>query len=594
MITQLKVSNFKAFSRHTVAFKGDALLVGPNSAGKSTLIEALRLAARMISHATRVSPSGQILDEDLGMGVQGYYFTAEQFDFVDENLQHEFHDTTSTVDVTFQDKSALRIVWPPSSWDDDRPFFYLMLPNRSQVRRPKDVARAFTRIGIVPVLTPIEQNETMLDPAYVRRNYDGRLASRHFRNQLNLIPSIDDFLRFAEPWLDELQLREFKSTYGPRGLAFDLYYREREGLRDREYYREREGLRDREIYWAGDGMQIWLQILLHLYRLREARVIILDEPDVYLHADLQRRLIRLLATLPGQTIAATHSAEMLSEADPASVIWVDKTRRRAVAAPKESILSSLSAALGSQFNLRLAKALRSRVVLFVEGEDMKVLRNLAGTIQAHNLATERGISVLPLKGFSNWVHIEPFGWMVRELLSESVDVVVLLDRDYRTQDTVDQVLEKLRDVTTFAHVWSRKELESYLLVPEAMARSARRSLEWINSEVDRALEAQRATVASGMLEERHRTEVDASHHRTTVTRSFLGEFEPLWGDRTYRLEHSPPKDILSLVNRELEKHKSDGARTISIRGLSMSIRPQEVPWEMRDQLLRVERLLNPA
>ena len=44
--------------------------------------------------------------------------------------------------------------------------------------------------------------------------------------------------------------------------------------------------------------------------------LVLDEPDVYMHPDLQRRLIRFLLRRDQQVIVATHSIEMMSEVEP--------------------------------------------------------------------------------------------------------------------------------------------------------------------------------------------------------------------------------------------------------------------------------------
>ena len=38
------------------------------------------------------------------------------------------------------------------------------------------------------------------------------------------------------------------------------------------FYSESGSNKPKEIFWAGDGMQIWLQLLLHVYRLRDADV----------------------------------------------------------------------------------------------------------------------------------------------------------------------------------------------------------------------------------------------------------------------------------------------------------------------------------
>jgi predicted ATPase len=332
VLQQLDLINFKAFEQHTIHFRGSAFLVGPNSAGKSTIIEALRLCAQLLQHARHFAASE--MREYGGLHLWAYSFGLEQFEFVSENLRHEFQEELETrIDLRFKGVGTLRVVWPGSTdnFESELPFFYIELENGMQLHRPAHVKANFPDLGVIPLLSPIERSEPILDPRYVRRNLDGRLASRHFRNQLSLLSDqvtpegsmYDEFLKFASAWLKpELELGRLGSHMGEKELELDLYYRED---RSRKH---------REVFWAGDGIQVWLQLLLHTFRLRNASTIVLDEPDVYLHADLQRRLVRLLESLSGQTITATHSPEILAEASPEAVIWVDKTRRRGVRAPK--------------------------------------------------------------------------------------------------------------------------------------------------------------------------------------------------------------------------------------------------------------------
>src|SRR6266702_2157705 len=136
------------------------------------------------------------------------------------------------------------------------------------------------------------------------------------------------------------------------------------------------------------------------------------------------------------------------------------------------VLQKLNAVLGSGFNLGVARALRSRVALFVEGEDMKALRNLARAVGANSLRNERGLAVIRLGGFSNWHQVEPFAWLSRDLLGNAVKIYVLLDRDYREDATIETLRDALKGSDVYVHVWHRKEIESYLLVPEAIARAS--------------------------------------------------------------------------------------------------------------------------
>ena len=49
MLTFLKLENFRCFSNHEVVFSPLCLLVGQNNAGKSTIIDALRLVSLVTS-----------------------------------------------------------------------------------------------------------------------------------------------------------------------------------------------------------------------------------------------------------------------------------------------------------------------------------------------------------------------------------------------------------------------------------------------------------------------------------------------------------------------------------------------------------------
>ena len=199
---------------------------------------------------------------------------------------------------------------------------------------------------------------------------------------------------------------------------------------------------------------------MHLFWAQDAETIVLDEPDLFLHADLQRRLVRLLESLECQTIAASHSAEVLAEASPRSVVWVAKERRRAVRAPSDAMLTELSAAIGSQFNLRLARALRAKAVLFVEGKDVRILRNFARTLGANELVQETNLVTIPLGGYTSWGHVEPFKWLTDNLLEGSVRVMVILDRDYRSDAQVRDVITRLRDIGSPATSGSEKSLRA--------------------------------------------------------------------------------------------------------------------------------------
>jgi hypothetical protein len=556
-----------------VTFKGDAFLAGPNNAGKSTILAALRACTYMLRRAQRQRPPDVF--QDHGTQVLGFPLVSAQLALVDENLRHEFRDVESRLVLRFSGQSRLVASWP--SEESERPPFFYLQRGGTAVDGVPEAAMYFPTIGIVPILSPIDQEESVLTPKYVRENIDGRLASRHFRNQLALLrhepkgEDLDAFIEFAQPWLAELRLRDLVTRLGERGLELDLFYVE-PGRRS-----------EKEIFWAGDGIQIWLQLLLHLFRLRGQDAIILDEPDVFLHPDLQRRLVRLLDELEGQTITATHSAEVLAEAPPESVVWIDRVRKRSIAAPDPATLTELLGSLGTQFNLRLARALRAKTVVFVEGDDMKILRQLATTVGADRVARELDIAVIGLGGFDNWERIEPFSWLVDDLLEGSVQVFVVLDRDYRPEGACRRVKNRLGALGVKTHIWKRKELESYLLDIGAAARLSGADEELVADEIRRIVSAMEQKVFARMAADRQA--VAAHDHRVQALEEAKREFDESWKDEARRLWMCPPKEVLRKLNSSLQVA---GFKTLAFPSLARELRADEIPAEVRNLLERIE------
>jgi hypothetical protein len=580
----LRIVNFKGFRRFDIRFTADNWLVGPNNAGKSTVIAALRTGAAMIRQAKRLRTNS--FGDDGGFQPSAHTFASEQFGFVDENLRHEFRDVETRLEFKFGSGSTLIAIWPSPS-DELEPFFYVRSEDGVVIRDPARARRSLPDVGVIPILSPVEHREERLTEDHVRSNLASRLASRHARNQLLLLRYEDaetegfddrlaEFLEWAEIWTPDFRICELNEQITDEGVVLDVFCR------------ERDARSDRELFWAGDGVQVWTQLLMHLFRNRDRSALILDEPDLFLHADLQRRLVRLLEEMSAQTIAASHSAEVLAEAPPKSVVWISRDRPRAVRAPTERVASDLSSAIGSQFNLRLARALRAQAVLFVEGDDMRVLRNVAKTLGAKRVAAELGVISIPLGGFSNWENVEPFAWMLDELLDRSVQTLVVLDRDYRTDGQVVGVEGRLRALGVEAHVWRKKELESYLLVPSAIARRARAPIEQVTTKLIGLASAKRNEVSARMLSEALSTEVTAHRHRTIVTETALAHFDRRWGDEDMRPAMCNAKDIVAGMNAWLQQ---DGYRTVSARSLSSALHPDEIADEMVAVIEQAEDML---
>lgn len=577
-LKKLELKNYKGFENFVVTFQGSAFLVGPNNAGKSTIIQALRACGHMLDFAFNKSPQpGRQVGKQW---IYSYEFPKDGFSLITENIRHEFTRAEAHIDLQFSNGNRLRAVWPEITEENEStPFFYLLKRDGSQPIRPKDVVSEFPRIGIVPTLMPIEAKEEVLSENYVRRNFDTRLSSRHFRNAIFLLKTdgkSDGFFSFVKQWTPEIELKDISTRLGDAAQELDLFFK------------ESTGRTEKEICWSGDGLQIWLQFLLHLHRLGEHSIVILDEPDVYLHADLQRRLVRVLESKSLQTITATHSAEILGEVEQKTIIWVDRSRRNAVRAPEDDRLAQLSDAIGSQFNLRLARALRARAVVFFEGLDMQLLHLLANRLGAKKFAEEEQLAVIQLKGFSGWINLTPFKWFSDELLSQTIPMFCILDRDYRSKSELDRIISELGSINVDITIWKKKEIESYLLEIEPLHRLTGAPGVWISKQIEEIVAGMRHEVFARFLEQRARTEVSKDKHLVVVATNFSKEFETLWADEAARIDICPPKQILSALNRTLV---SNGYKSTNFVALAKNIQAKEISEDVSKVLLRIERAL---
>jgi predicted ATP-dependent endonuclease of OLD family len=65
-------------------------------------------------------------------------------------------------------------------------------------------------------------------------------------------------------------------------------------------------------------------MLTHLIQSSESSLFLIDEPDIYLHSDLQRQLLGILRNLGPDILIATHSMEIINEAEGDDIILITR------------------------------------------------------------------------------------------------------------------------------------------------------------------------------------------------------------------------------------------------------------------------------
>ncbi len=454
MLSKLHLKNYRGFKDHTITFKEVSIVVGQNNAGKSTIIEALRLVS-IVSNRARSLIYRDIpewLDAPVGNRCVSPSLRGIDFDF--RNLSHQYEDPPSVIVASFDSGEEISIYL--NSEEEELCAILYRAGRRVVTSRSDALKLENQQIQIMPPVGTIAKQEKRLNDEYVQANLNTNLSALHFRNQLRLYPELlPQFQELTENSWSHLQVRDLDVDASQEGAISLL-------IRDRRFVAE--------VGWVGQGLQSWLQTTWFLSRVNEIDTVVFDEPDVYLHADLQRKLIRFLTNKYRQTIVATHSLEIISDVSPENIIVVDKQSKVSNAAATLPAVQLVMDGLGGAYNLQLMRLWNAKRCLLVEGKDMDFLDVFHSKLHPDSELPLRSVPNIPLGGAGNWQHAIGIAIGLKNAGDERIATYCLLDRDYRTAEEVDEIenraLAKGLDLT----FWRRKEIENYLLVPDAIRR----------------------------------------------------------------------------------------------------------------------------
>ena len=131
-------------------------------------------------------------------------------------------------------------------------------------------------------------------------------------------------------------------------------------------------------------------------------IMLIDEPEISLHPQSQRALMRLLRQLDAQVIVATHSSNLLDRADPRRVIRLKCDAAGAVVVAKPlTITEDEARKLARVTSPQTAEAFFSRAVILVEGPSDQYAVELLAERRGRNLDAE-GVSVVPVHGAASF------------------------------------------------------------------------------------------------------------------------------------------------------------------------------------------------
>lgn len=456
MLVSLELTNFRCFKEHKVLLQAKSLVVGKNNAGKSTCVEALRIVSLVTERLKNLPVKSPPPGIGLSTAHKGLRPRLDSIAIHKESIFHRYGSPPALIVATFSNNSFIKI------YVGEKLQVHALVYNQSGKLAKSRSAIEESKIptvSILPQIGPLLDEERKRDDDYVKRNVQSTLSSRHFRNQIRIFK--DSF--FAE-------FKQLVSSTWPDLVVSDLLVPGILDDDDRINLFVRDGDFEAEVAWMGHGLQMWLQTMWFLSRSTRASVLILDEPDVYMHADLQRKLIRLLMKDERQFIVATHSPEMLEEVEPENIVVLDRQNPVSRNATSSTVVQGILDNIGSVHNLSLARIGICKRVLLLEGDDLSLLKKFQKSIGRSEQVSIETIPNCDIEGWSKWPSVLTLSKFLRKNSSENVTIFCVLDRDYHTDEEIQSRLEDARKAKIKLHVWERKELENYAISSNAIAR----------------------------------------------------------------------------------------------------------------------------
>ena len=182
--------------------------------------------------------------------------------------------------------------------------------------------------------------------------------------------------------------------------------------------------------------------------------------------------------------------------------------------------------------------------------------------------------------------------LLRNAADEAVRVMCILDSDYHTPE---QVAERKRDADkkgVWLHIWSRKEIENYLLVPSAIARLIANSAgkrtkppavleveERLNTEAEDLIDYVRDNYAEGFYLQDKAAGVGRANRKAREL--ILRRSEEEEG----RIGLAPGKELFSRLSKWSQM---EFGVSISVAGVARAIRQGEVHRELYDVVSKIE------
>jgi hypothetical protein len=127
-------------------------------------------------------------------------------------------------------------------------------------------------------------------------------------------------------------------------------------------------------------------------------------------------------------------------------------------------------------NLQLTRLWSARRFLLIEGDDLDLLKRFQDILFPRSAVPFDILPSMEINGWGGWNYVVGSSMFLENAGGEGITTYCILDADYHTREEIEARYNDARTRGVQLHIWNRKEIENYLLVPPAIQRIISASL----------------------------------------------------------------------------------------------------------------------
>lgn len=476
MINKLTLRNFKSIGEQIYEFTPFDLLVGRNNSGKSTVLQAMAIWQFCVDEFGRSSRTGKT-----GIQVVLPNFTAlpvPEFGLLwkDRTIRQNPMDSVSGkrrqdyiligIHLEWRDAAGTPIEFGVElRYHSPQTIYAIPAGGWANFRQCVE-GNSLPRVAYVPPFSGLEPTEKRLDDPPLRQQIGKGQPGSVLRNLLLKVSTaapqddsqgntkgggVSDWQELADVLYRWFDVKISQPKYDP---TKDVYITV-EYAQDGKSY---------DIISGGSGFHQALTLLAFLFGYQPT-TILLDEPDAHLHVNLQREIIDYFKKKSQergiQFLIATHAEEFVRGVDASQIVsLLNRLPRRVESTP------AVLRAMADVSNEEITRLTGSPYILYVEGEsDERILRAWASACCAQEAVDKVCFKTMGGGGKSNMKERADQHFSALKQVIPTVERLMLFDFD----DTNEAFHPPANNQVLFE--WKRKNIENYLLVPDAWERA---------------------------------------------------------------------------------------------------------------------------